>query len=117
MCGGENSPVCVWDGGAPGEQNGMCLLGMAVGEPWAVVLRLSEWGGVSGRDGMFGNRATAAAIVEEGCYGMLADFYLKEWLTEAVRLGPCSAGVPQSQRYGDPVPKSFPRLPQRDRLS
>ena len=50
-------------GRPPGEQTGMCLLGMAAGVPRDEVLSERCGGGVAERPGMGGNLATAAAMV------------------------------------------------------
>jgi hypothetical protein len=58
--GGEAGGVA---GKPPGEHSGMCLLGIAVGEPREEVLSDRCGGGVEARPGIEGYLATAAAML------------------------------------------------------
>ena len=63
FCGGEAGGVLRPVAGlAPGEQTGMCLLGMAAGVPRADVLRVRCGGGVDVRLVIAGTLATIVAI-------------------------------------------------------
>ena len=63
--GGEEGGVSrPCPGRGPGEQIGRCLLGIAAGVPLEDVLSVRCGGGVVGRSGIGGGRATTVAIIQ-----------------------------------------------------